>query len=149
MKLKDQNKINKVLSIILLVFWCILIFSFSNQVGSVSESSSDQVIDLINNIFKFLSIPFNAYNFPKISFIVRKLAHMFLYFNLYLITYYVTYSYKINRKAFYSLLFCLLYAISDEVHQLFIVERSFGIIDILIDIVGSLFAFFLLKIKKK
>ena len=140
MNQKDQDNINKVISIVLLLFWCLLIFYFSNQVGVVSKNSSSFVIDTINKIFSI-----NLYKFEYSILIIRKLAHMFLYFILYLLSFYVSNSYKLKKRYLSAFLFCLLYAISDEVHQLFIFERSFGLIDILIDIFGSSICLLLLK----
>ena len=141
MKQKEQDKIKKIISIVLLIGWCLLIFYFSNQVGDASRQSSSHVIDLINKILNI-----NLYNYEYSIYIVRKLAHMFLYFILYLLSLNVCKCYKINKGYLYSFLFCFLYAISDEIHQLFIFERSFGIIDILIDAFGSICGYFVCKI---
>ena len=140
MKIKNLNKI---ISIILLIIWCLLIFYFSNQNGNISENSSNYIIDLLNKLFP------NIKNINYISFVIRKIAHMFLYFVLYLLSFYVSCSYKFKRKYLYSFVFCLIYAISDEIHQLFIIDRSFQIYDLVIDIVGSSISLFLLKIFKK
>ena len=144
MNQKDQDKIKKIISIILLILWCLLIFYFSSQIGSVSENSSSHVIDFLN---KLLNI--NLYNYEYSMFIVRKLAHMFLYFVLFLLSLNVCINFKIKKYYLYSLVFCFLYSISDEVHQLFVFERSFGIIDIIIDMVGSLISLSLVKIISK
>ena len=137
------KNLNKIISIILLIIWCLLIFYFSNQNGNISENSSNFIIDLLNKIFP------NIKNINYISFIIRKIAHMFLYFVLYLFSYYVCCSYKIKRKYFCSFLFCLVYAISDEIHQLFIIDRSFRIYDMVIDMIGSGICLIILKIFKK
>ena len=141
MNLENQDKIKKIISIILLFFWCILIFYFSNQVGIVSENSSSRVINIINKIFNI-----NLYNYKYSSFIIRKLAHMFLYFVLYLLSLNVCNNYKFNKKYLYAFLFCFIYSVSDEVHQLFIFERSFQLTDILIDMLGSTISFCVIKI---
>ena len=143
MNRKGRDKSKRILSIILLILWCTLIFYFSSQVGSISEKSSSQVIDIINKLFNV-----NLYNYEYSIIIVRKLAHMFLYFILYLLSLNVFKNYKIKKIYLYAFLFCFIYAVSDEVHQLFVFERSFGIIDIIIDLIGSIIAFFFLKIIK-
>ena len=141
---ENQDKLKKIISTILLVLWCLLIFYFSNQNGNVSEASSSHVIDFIN---KILSI--NLYEFKYSIFIVRKLAHMFLYFVLYLLSFNFFKSFKSKKYYLYAFIFCLLYAISDEVHQLFINERTFKVFDIVIDMGGSSIGYFLLKIINK
>lgn len=148
MKLQKQDKINKIISIVLLVLWCLLIFYFSNQKGSTSLGSSNQVIEFINLILKKFNSNSDITSFKYISFVVRKLAHIFLYFILYFLAYYTAFQFNIKKRKFLSLLFCFLYAVSDEFHQLFIPNRSFGFTDILIDTLGSLLASFLIQIKQ-
>ena len=128
----------KVLSVILLIFWCLLIFYFSNQPGSVSNVSSGIIVNFIRKI-----IPGN---YQIITFIVRKLAHVSIYFILYLLTYNCFKKFNIKKYAIY---FCLLYAVSDEIHQLFILNRSCELRDVLIDTTGILLAYLIIKIKNK
>ena len=71
---------------------------------------------------------------------------MFLYFILYLVTYYLMYQFNLKKRFVLSLLFCIFYAGTDEIHQLFINERSGQIVDILIDTSGSIIAMIFLKI---
>lgn len=146
MKLKNQDKVNKIISLIFLIMWLLLIFYFSNQKGSVSENSSNQVINLLDNFFKLFNKNVDITNLNYIVYLVRKSAHMFLYFILYLLTYYSMYEFKIKKRIYLSLLFCFLYAISDEIHQLFIPRRSFQITDILIDTIGASLAFITIKL---
>ena len=141
MNREGRDKIKKIVSVISLIFWCILIFYFSNQQGVVSRNSSSHVIDFLN---KILSI--NLYDFEYSVFIIRKLAHMFLYFVLYLLAFNVSLNYKVKNKYLYSFIFCLLYSASDEVHQLFIIEKIFKFFDIVIDMLGSSIGFFLIKL---
>ena len=138
-----QENLCKIISIILLLLWCSLIFYFSNQVGAISEESSSRVLLFLDNIFKT-----NLTNSLLATIIIRKCAHMFLYFILYLICLYVGNSYNIKKKILFCFVFCLIYSLSDEIHQLFIYERSFGIIDILIDMIGSSIAYLFIKLFK-
>ena len=77
--------------------------------------------------------------------IVRKSAHFLEYLILGILMINVVKNYKdINNCLFFmSLLFCIMYAISDEVHQLFIPGRSCEILDVLIDSTGSLIGIFI------
>ena len=135
-----QDKFKKILSVILLILWCLLIFYFSSQNGDVSSSSSSHVIDFFNKLFSI-----NLYEFKYSIIIVRKLAHMFLYFVLFLLSYNTSCNFKVKREYLYAFIFSLIYAITDEVHQLFIVERTFKIWDIVIDMFGSLIGVFVIK----
>ncbi len=138
MKQKNQDKLKKIISIILLIFWCFLIFHFSNQPGSVSNVSSGVIVDFIKKI-----IPGN---YHTITFIVRKLAHISIYFVLYLLTFNC---FKRFNKDKFAIYFCLLYAVSDEIHQLFVVNRSCELRDILIDMIGVVLAYLIIKKVKK
>lgn len=134
MKLENLDKLKKILSIVFLIFWCFLIFYFSNQPGSVSDVSSGVIVNIIKKI-----IPGN---YHTITFMVRKLAHVSIYFILYLLTFNCFKRFNVNKYAFY---FCLLYAISDEIHQLFVVNRSCELRDILIDTTGIILAYLITK----
>ncbi|MBQ8472478.1 MAG: VanZ family protein [Bacilli bacterium] len=149
MKLKNQDKFNKIISLIFLIIWLLLIFYFSNQQGSVSENSSNTIINLLDKIFKLFNQNIDITSLNYIAFLVRKSAHMFLYFILYLLTYYAMYEFNIKKRIYLSLIFCFLYAISDEIHQLFIPRRSFQITDILIDTIGASIAFIPIILKNK
>ena len=144
MKQEKRDKLKIIISFILLFSWCLLIFSFSNQTGDNSNISSSRVLDFINKLFSI-----NLYNYEYSMLIIRKLAHMFLYFILYLLSYFFFKSLKSKKVFLFSFIFCLIYAISDEVHQLFIIERSFGLIDILIDMIGSFISFCFIKLSLK
>ena len=43
-----------------------------------------------------------------------------------------------KRTYIYAVILCMLYAVSDEVHQYFVPGRSAGVIDVVIDTVGSI-----------
>ena len=139
-KQENQDKIKKIISTILLIIWCLLIFYLSSQNGNLSGESSSRVINFINKILKI-----NLYNFKYSVFIVRKLAHMFLYFVLYLLSFIFFKSFNMKKYHLKAFVFCLLYAISDELHQLFIIERTFKLLDILIDMFGTSVCYFLIK----
>ena len=144
MRQENLDRIKKIISIILLIGWCLLIFYFSNQNGIISRYSSSRALNFLNKILNI-----NLYNYKYSILIVRKCAHMFLYFILYLLVFIVFKNFKVKKIYFYSLIFCLIYAISDEVHQLFIVERSFKISDIFIDLGGSIINLIIIKIFHK
>ena len=103
-----QENLGKIISIILLLLWCSLIFYFSNQVGAISEESSSRVLLFLDNIFKT-----NLTNSLVATIIIRKCAHMFLYFVLYLICLYVDNSYNIKKKILFCFIFCFIYSLSD------------------------------------
>lgn len=123
----------KVLKCITLILWLILIFYFSNETAGTSLGRSNIIIDLINpssfNISEDLAI-----------FVVRKLAHIFLYFVLGILIFNVLLEYKFSKKrlAICSIIATLVCAAIDEFHQLFVSGRSGQPRDILIDMIGGL-----------
>ena len=70
---------------------------------------------------------------------VRKSAHFIEFFILGLLVINVVKDYyKINYKyLIICILFCLIYSISDEVHQIYVLGRSCRIKDVIIDTIGS------------
>lgn len=128
---------------IILIFWLGLIFSFSNQPSNTSSNTSSRMMDKIVNITENITnnelddiTKNNIYEYGMKP--LRKCAHFFLYFILGILLCSLIYQYKLNNIIIVSLLFCLLYACSDEIHQLFITGRSGNIKDVFIDTMGSL-----------
>ena len=135
--------IKKIILWILVIFWMSLIFYFSNQNSVVSSKQSKgflyntigTIIDIVNpdmdEIDKDILI-------NKLNPIVRKLAHTFVFFILGVLVFLLVNEYSfINKKTIIlSLIICLIYSISDEIHQLFISGRSCEIRDIIIDTIG-------------
>ena len=124
--------VKKIIKILLLISWMILIFLLSNQTGSESQALSD------NMICSFIS---NC-NPELYSFIVRKSAHFMMYFILGIFT---IINFKINKEnMLYAILICVIYAFTDEIHQMFVNSRSGEVRDIIIDSLGSISSIFLL-----
>ena len=133
----------KVISLILLILWIVIIFVLSNQTGSVSKSQSNIIVKSLYNIVNT--------DEHTLILIVRKSAHILEYLILYLLTYNCFKKYNINNK-FIFVIFCLLCSITDEIHQLFIFERTGKVIDIFIDSIGIALGFIIIEVtygKKK
>lgn len=132
----------KKISILLVLLWMGLIFYFSNQEATVSTTQSDKVINFVNVISKnnesFKGILLKLYQLKGASFVIRKSAHIFSYFVLSILSFIMVYTHKgsINLSIKYSFIISILYAISDEIHQLFIPGRSGMIQDVFIDCIG-------------
>ena len=110
------------------VILMLLIFLFSACDATLSSMQSDIIVNYINN---FISVN---------SFLVRKLAHFFLFFLLEMLVYFSIKSIK------YSFIFVSLYAILDEVHQYFVPGRSCELRDMIIDISGCVLAIILITL---
>lgn len=140
----------KVIYSILIVLWMSVIFCLSNQPAIDSTELSDGFIsNTIGNVYKFFNknISSDELNEIKVKYThpVRKMAHFTIYMILgILVTLLVReYNVSFNKCLFISLLVCLLYSISDEVHQLFVIGRSGEIRDVLIDTSGSFIGIFI------
>lgn len=130
--------------LILIIINCITIFYFSNQVADVSSTSSGRIVNFIANLLPFIK------NMPEaekevicsevLQPIVRKTAHFSIYalLGFWIINFALTYRGSDYKKVLWSWIFGTVYAITDEIHQLFIPGRSGEIRDVCIDLLGVL-----------
>lgn len=117
--------------------WMIVIFMFSHQPANTSQSLSNDVIKMLEQILHIEIIKQGGWFFDTISFFVRKAAHMSEYALLAIL--FSCYFRTCGKRRFllYAILCVVLYAISDEVHQLFIQGRSGQVSDVCIDAFGG------------
>ena len=141
---KELLKYKDKVLIILAIIWMGVIFMFSAQVSDESKSSSNKVTSaVVNTVISIKKENISEEKRQKIiedkTFIVRKSAHFTEYFilGLILILYLQTKEKLTTKYIILAIIFCVLYATSDEIHQLFVDGRSCKIIDILIDTCGS------------
>jgi len=126
---------NKFINVILLFLWMTFIFMMSHCNAEVSSSQSSTIVGLINNIT-------NTSNPDILTTLVRKSAHFFEYLILGILTINVIKDY-VNIKNYkklilFSIIICIIYAFSDEVHQIYVPGRDGNVVDCLIDSFGSL-----------
>lgn len=141
---KELLKYKDKVLIVLAIIWMGVIFMFSAQVSDESKSSSNKVTSaVVNTVISIKKENISEEKRQKIiedkTFIVRKTAHFTEYFilGLILILYLQTKEKLATKYIILAIIFCVLYATSDEIHQLFVDGRSCKIIDILIDTCGS------------
>ena len=148
---KQSTKNSKIIRIIVKIFIVLLcminIFSFSSDSGIDSTKKSDSVI--LSVYYKFHSNRLSASEEEKIInkyvTLVRKSAHMFIYFILGFTLCSLLFEFNITLKniLLFSILICFLYACSDEIHQCFVSGRNGSFFDVIIDSIGYLFGIFL------
>ena len=141
-------KIKKIILTSLLIIWMIVIFMFSNQNATKSESTSDKVASTVIDTVEVVTKEEITEDKKEIliedtKFVVRKTAHFTLYFILGLLAYLTLKSYSIKKIVIFSILFCFLYACSDEIHQMFLDGRTGKILDVFIDTIGSVVGIYL------
>ena len=141
---KELLKYKDKVLIILAIIWMGVIFMFSAQVSDESKSSSNKVTSaVVNTVISIKKENISEEKRQKIiedkTFIVRKSAHFTEYFilGLILILYLQTKEKLATKYIILAIIFCVLYATSDEIHQLFVDGRSCKVMDILIDTCGS------------
>lgn len=110
----------------------VTIFLLSNEPASLSSARSGRVVDLLGE--------YASAGSESISmFLVRKSAHIFMFFVLGILIYALLQSFNLSRKKqiAYSVLIAFCYAMFDELHQMFVPGRSGEARDILIDTIGA------------
>ena len=137
-----MKKFTLIINIILLITWMGVIFNFSSDIGSVSAHKSDRLLIRIVETVKKEKLTQEQKEeiIKKYGPVIRKLAHIFLYFILSILSFALLYRfYKLKPVTIiYTLIFCFIYACTDEIHQIFVSDRGPSIVDVLIDSLGSL-----------
>ena len=157
--MKRQIGMSDSISIIILVVSCLLtllwmgfIFQMSAQAGPDSNDLSAGITEIIVETIEHVAPQANI-SVQDLHRFVRKYAHFFSYLILGLLmvnslTLSRLYARKRGSVQWYArwpnwriwlvtLCFCILYAISDEIHQLFVPGRGCQVTDMLIDSGGS------------
>lgn len=128
------------------IFIAITIFSFSNQNGDESQGLSNKAAEVILTagdnlgLVEFTDTNTKANMIEDLQVPIRKCAHMGEYAVL---TMCLFIAFMFNEVAFrwsriLSLLLTIIWASSDEIHQLFIAGRAGRFLDVCIDTFGSL-----------
>ena len=138
MKKIGKEKIIKILDIILIIVWMITVFMFSNQQGDKSSNTSRKVTTAVVQAISDKSVEENENIIEQLDKVVRKLAHYSIYTlgGILIINYAYTTDKNIKQKIVYSIAFGAFYAITDELHQFFVSNRSARILDVGIDTLG-------------
>lgn len=149
---------------ILIIIWMITIFLFSNQDGMESENTSDIItnrlvnetiendieieenVDNTNNENINNSVNVAKYNYEfemykgEVRLVVRKSAHFIIYLvgGFLLFNFFRTYNMSLKKQILFSIICIIIYASSDEFHQLFVNGRTARVEDVLLDTLGAI-----------
>lgn len=142
--IKRRKIIIRTLTLMLTITVCIAIFKFSSEDSGKSTGTSDFVIDCIINNNPFTKDLDNVHKEEikeNIKMPIRKLAHFSIYtiLGINVMMHICTYEIVEYKKMGCSLIMGMLYAISDEIHQLFVSGRSGQVRDVIIDTFGVTF----------
>ncbi|MBY7144348.1 VanZ family protein [Virgibacillus sp. NKC19-3] len=120
------------------IVWMGVIFYLSDQPATESNELSNKIteniITIVDTIFSSVNLDINSFNH-----IVRKNAHFFAYSMLavFVINALSKSGMRWYRNSIVTLGVCIIYAVSDEVHQLVVPGRSGELRDVLIDSAGA------------
>ncbi|MBS6025319.1 MAG: VanZ family protein [Paeniclostridium sordellii] len=131
-------KIYKNIWVGLTIIWMGLIYYMSNQPATISSSQSGGFINMLSNLPIIGNTIKELMKIGIAEFLIRKSAHMFLYFMLAILIYMVFKNINNIKVYIYSLTGCFIYACTDEIHQLFITGRSGEFKDVLVDTLGAI-----------
>lgn len=135
--------LSKIISIILVIWWMIVIFSFSNQQGkdsgNISKTIATKIVEIIDVQNKIIHKQKDIV-IQKVEAAIRKVAHYSIYAlgGILIINCIYTFTSQEKRAIVYSTVIGVIYAASDEIHQLFINGRSGKVTDVIIDSLGIL-----------
>jgi VanZ family protein len=145
-----KKKIIVLISWSAVVLWMLLIFCFSSQVVEKSRMLSEDIVNTGIGAVEKVS-PVSDFDLEELNRFVRKNAHFFNFLVLGILV--------VNAKRrsgfkglgwfIAALGFCILYAVSDEIHQLYVPGRGGQLQDILIDSSGVLVGSSLYVITRK
>lgn len=145
-------KIKSVILWILVIVWMIVIFTFSQNVAEESNSKSKRVAyEVVNIVEKEKTEKEKEKMAEELHIPFRKLAHGFEYCVLCILVLLALKSSNIADNKIYiiALIICIIYASTDEIHQLFISGRYGDFQDVLIDTAGSTIGMLLYIITNK
>lgn len=139
----DSKK--RFLYMIPVIIWMIFIFYMSGKTGQESSGQSGKISLFITNLLEKVrqDSPQEMQNLQDVlELVIRKAAHMTEYAILFLLSYLAMVKISMIQSRFYNrsiaVLISLLYACSDEMHQLLVPGRSGRMIDVGIDMAGVL-----------
>lgn len=126
-----QNKL--ILKYLASVAWMAFIFRFSSEVKAQSSARSGEIVAKLHPYL--MGVPEGL-----LEFLVRKSAHIGLYFVLGILVCNVVryYVHDAKKLLIWSMVWVSGYAALDETHQLFVTGRSGEVRDVLIDSIAGL-----------
>lgn len=157
----NVNKKNiKYVKCIIAIICCIIIFSFSAVPATASTKQSKgltyNVIKLLNG--NKLTEKELVKLTKRVNPVIRKIAHFSIYMILAIFTYMFIEELNIKSKSekerlrkniLYTCIFCIIYAIFDEIHQIYVPGRTGKVIDVVIDTLGACTGITIILIRNK
>ena len=133
-----NHNIKLILKLVLLLTVMTAIFLFSSQPSDESQKLSDDFLDMLQPILDILPPEADA------GKTIRKMAHFFEFMCLgiasamFFSELFLKHTKRLLRSVTISAALCVLYASSDEIHQLFVPGRACRLTDVFIDSAGAM-----------
>lgn len=135
-------KIRRTILTVLTVLWMGLIFFMSAQNADASNEMSGRTVRFVERVFfpDWDTLPSEEYTerHQSLTYLVRKTAHfteyliLGVFLSLVLMTFPIPWKYRVPA----GIAIGAMYAVSDEIHQMFVAGRAMALFDILIDSAG-------------
>jgi VanZ family protein len=133
----------KFIGFLIVIVWLFVIFAFSAMNANTSSSITKVAISFLDSLredSKFIDLILTKLTQEhSIVYVVRKLAHITVFFVLELVVYSflrIVFRFNVTKALIFSAGFSILYAFTDEFHQLFVSGRSAEFKDVFIDSIG-------------
>ncbi|MCM8901808.1 VanZ family protein [Caldicoprobacter algeriensis] len=135
-----KKKISTLVSWILVFAWMAVIFLFSAQPAHESDGLSKSVtlfiIQVVKRVMPSAELTFDV---AMLNHLIRKVAHFAIYLVLGVLT---VNALSISgvptfKAVVWALVICIVYAATDEIHQMFVTGRGAQVKDVLIDSAGA------------
>lgn len=131
-RVNARNLIFGILAIVMMLS----IFIFSSMPGDISGAQSSFITELLADI---LHASNRDLFIARYDYFVRKCAHMTEYAVLASLIFGALYGKDRDQRKYilFPVIICFLYALTDELHQVFVPGRSGNIFDVGVDTVGA------------
>jgi VanZ family protein len=117
-----------------IIAWAAVMFTFSTSGFTAAKTAQ-----IITPVFHWLFPALSATSLAIINMLIRKAAH----FTEYGILFWLLIRGPLRNRPYLAMAFCVVYAITDETHQLFVAGRTASIYDVALDSTGAMFSGFL------
>lgn len=138
-----KSKEIKLIKFLPAILWMGIIFYLSHQPAEISSDLSGGLLEKIMSAIRSIT---HSELVGSYHTLLRKIAHFATYFILSLLMMYAFAKNKVAKKYLITFFIGLIFALSDEFHQLFIQGRAAQIMDVLIDMSGICLGLLLTKI---
>lgn len=152
----ERSRAGSTVAGVLALVWMCVIFAFSAQTSEESsEVSNDISYRIVNTTGLFFHLHIDEEKIREIANamenFVRKTAHMTEYAILAVLLYVWLGRWRLSclQRARTAAVLAVLYACSDEIHQLFVAGRAGRVSDVLIDSAGAVLALAVLLLKDR